>query len=466
MRLRLFDTTTYVKSDKIEGEIPKFKKVAKDVMKIVWPSMVEGFLVALVTMFDGIQVSSIGNDANSAVTITKQPIYLMISFITAINIALTAIISRRYGEKNQDAVNKAMYEGLKISFIVSAVLSIIFCIFSKQMCLLMGATDNTIEYAKTYLFIISSGFIFNGLRLTINACQRGIGKTKISMITNLVANMVNVCLNYVLINGYLGFPKLGIAGAALATIIGNCVAFIICLITVLLPNGYLKINFKQFFKFDIESLKNIKGILPSTLTDQLLIRFGFIIFAVIVNYLGDDATYVHGICQDINSLLFTLADGFAIGTAAIVGHRLGEKRKDLAVVYAKVSMIISFCCAIMLSLFVVIARGFLVGLYAPETVYREDSAKLILLIAAIMMMPQNISWVMTGILRGSGDTKYTALVSLICIVFVRPLASLILCYPLSLGVVGAWIGMIFDQVVRLTLNTIRFKQQKWLQIKV
>ncbi len=464
--MRLFDTSKYVEPDKVEGEIPKFKKVAKDVMKIVWPSMLEGFLVALVTMFDGIQVSSIGNNANSAVTITKQPIFLMISFIVAINIALTAIVSRRYGENNQEAVNKTMYQGIKISFIVAVILSVIVCVFAKPFCKLMGATVNTIDYATTYLTIISAGFVFNALRLTINACQRGIGKTKISMYTNLVANIVNVCLNFVLINGHLGMPKMGIAGAAVATVIGNAVAFIISFITILSPKGYLKLNMKEFMKFDTETLRNIGQILPSTLMDQLLIRFGFIIFALIVNYLGDDATYVHGVCQDINSLMFTLADGFSIGTAAIVGHRLGEKRKDLALVYAKVSMIISFACAILVSIFVVCCRGFLVGLYKPETLDRENSAKLILLIASVMMLPQNTSWVMTGILRGSGDTKFTALVSLICIVFVRPISAVVLCYPLGLGVIGAWIGMIFDQVVRLVMNTHRFRQKKWLQIKV
>ena len=464
--MKLFDTSTYVDKDKVEGEIPKFKKVAKDVMKIVWPSMLEGFLVALVTMFDGIQVSSIGNDANSAVTITKQPIFLMISFIVAINIALTAIVSRRFGENNQEAVNKTMHEGIKITTIVAIILSIIFCIFTEPLCKLMGATVNTIEYAKTYLFIMSAGFIFNALRLTINACQRGIGKTKISMWTNLVANVVNICLNYVLINGHFGFPQLGIAGAAIATIIGNAVSFIISLLTIFQSNGYLRLRIKNLFKLDNETLGNIGRILPSTLLDQLLIRFGFIIFALIVNYLGDDATYVHGVCQDINSLMFTLADGFSIGTAAIVGHRLGEKRKDLALVYAKVSMIISFACAILVSIFVVTCRGMLIDLYKPETVYREDSAKLILMIAAIMMLPQNTSWVMTGILWGSGDTKFTAIVSLICVVLVRPISALVLCYPLGLGVLGAWIGMIFDQVVRLTLNTRRFRQKKWLQIKV
>ncbi len=85
--MRIFQTERFVKENEKQGDIPNFTKVTKDVMKIVWPSMVEGFLVALVTMFDGIMVSSIGNNANSAVTITKQPIFFMICFITALNIA-------------------------------------------------------------------------------------------------------------------------------------------------------------------------------------------------------------------------------------------------------------------------------------------------------------------------------------------------------------------------------------------
>lgn len=369
--MRIFQTERFVKENEKQGDIPNFTKVTKDVMKIVWPSMVEGFLVALVTMFDGIMVSSIGNNANSAVTITKQPIFFMICFITALNIALTAIVSRRYGAKDKDSVNKTMHEGIKLSFIISLFLSILVVCLARPLCQFMGATSNTIDYATTYLSIIASGFIFNGLRLTINACQRGIGKTKISMWTNLVANLVNIGLNYLLIGGNWGFPQLGIAGAAIATVIGNAVAFIICLVTILMPKGYLKLQFKQIFYINKVVLKDIGHILPSCLIDQIFMRIGFILFALIVNYLGDDATYVHGICNDLNSLMFTLADGFSIGTAAVVGHRLGEKRKDLAIVYAKVSMFMSFLCALIICIFMFSARNLLIDLYKPETAERK-----------------------------------------------------------------------------------------------
>lgn len=464
--VNIFNTRSLVKEDEIEGEIPKYKKVAKDVLKIVWPAMIEGFLVALVSIFDGIMVSSLGNNAPAAVTITKQPIFFMICFITALNIAVTAIVARRKGERNPDSVNKTMHSAIQISFIFSVVLSILVFFLVSPINKLMGANEDTLDLANKYLRIISLGFVFNALRLTINACQRGIGNTHISMITNVIANLVNIFFNYVLINGNLGAKALGIEGAAIATVIGNGVAFIICLIAIMRNNEYLNLDIHNIFKIDKDSYKSIFTLFPSAMIEQAIMRFGFILFALIVNHLGTEATYVHGVCSDINSLMFTLADGFAIGTSAIVGHKLGEKRRDLAIVYAKVSMSISLLVALIIALIMVFLRTPLILLYNPANDKLLEQAKFIMLIAALTTLPQNIQWVLTGILRGSGDTKFTARSSLVSIVIIRPIVSYCLCYLTPLGIVGAWIGMFVDQTVRLCANIFRFKSRAWMKIRV
>jgi putative MATE family efflux protein len=308
--------------------------------------------------------------------------------------------------------------------------------------------------------------VFNALRLTINACQRGVGNTKVSMYTNVIANIVNIVFNYLLITGNFGFPRLEIKGAAIATVFGNFVAFVISLISLIRSDEYLKFSFKKLFSKDREASKHIFNLFPSTMLEQAVMRVGFILFALIVNYLGTQATYVHGVCNDINVLAFTLADGFAIGTSAIVGHRLGENRKDLAIVYAKVSMILSVGFAIVLSVMMVILREPLILLYKPETTELLQQAKYILLIAAITTIPQNIQWVLTGILRGAGDTKFTATTSLISVTILRPAISYVLCYFTPLGIIGAWIGMFIDQVIRLILNISRFSSRVWMEVKL
>lgn len=466
--VKIFNTNYYCKKYEKQGVIPGFFKISKDILKVVWASMLESFLIALVTIFDGIQVSVLGNIANTAITICRQPYFLLIAFSNALNIVLATIIARRKGENDIEGVNKTMHLGLLLSFLLSLILSILFIILAKPLCLMMKANDDTLSLAITYFRYLVAGYIFNGLRLTINSCQKGMGKTYLSLISNIVANLVNIFFNYVLISGKLNFPSLGIKGAAIATNIGNFIAFIISFMAIIFEKDYLKFSFKKLFGFSLKYLKPIKKLILSILIEQLLIRFGFIILNIIVNNLGTMDTYVNGICNDINSLLFTLADGFAIGTSAIIGQKLGEKRKDLAIVYAKVAMMISVTCGMILAILIVLFRFQLVGLYKPDNQEKIDKACNILILAAIACIPQNIQWVNIGILRTSGDSKYTAFVSLSSVVIIRPIITYLLVYVLfgGLGVTGAWIGQIIDQSIRMILNLTRFHSRKWININV
>ena len=106
MTLKLFDTNRYCKEEEKQGEIPKFFKISKDIMKIVWASMIECLLVSLVVMFDGIQVAELGNVANAAVTICKQPYFILICLAQSLNICLSAVVARRRGQGDIKGANK------------------------------------------------------------------------------------------------------------------------------------------------------------------------------------------------------------------------------------------------------------------------------------------------------------------------------------------------------------------------
>lgn len=464
----LFDTNRFCKSEEKQGSIPGFLTISKDIMSIVWASMIESFLVALVTLFDGIQVAVIGNEANAAVTICKQPYFILIAIITSLNIAVSAVIARRKGSNDVESANKTLHFAIVASIVISLILSFLFVLFAKPICLLMQAREDTLPYAVPYLTILSGGFVFNALRMSINACQKGIGKTHISMISNIIANIVNVALNYVLIGGHLFFPKMGIYGAGIATIIGNFVACLISFLSLFKEKDFLKFRFSALFLFGRETMRPVFHLLPSVLIEQIFMRIGFIIYGVIVNHLGTSDTYIHGLCMDINSLLFTLADGFSIGTAAVVGHRLGEKRKDLAIVYAKVAMILSISVALFMMILVIFFRKQLIMLYKPDDEYKFKTASQLLIVAAIGVIPQNIQWVNTGILRSAGDSKFTAKTSLISVMILRPSTAYLLCYVCfgGLGIYGAWISQIIDQLIRMVCNLWRFHSRKWIDIKV
>ena len=133
MYLKFFDTKNYCKKEERLGDFPSFKNISKDIMKIVWASMLESFLVALVTLFDGIQVADIGNVANAAVTICKQPYFILVCLSQSLNVVLSAIIARRKGQKDIEGANKIVHLGLVLSFCFSILLSIIFIVLAKPL---------------------------------------------------------------------------------------------------------------------------------------------------------------------------------------------------------------------------------------------------------------------------------------------------------------------------------------------
>ena len=186
----------------------------------------------------------------------------------------------------------------------------------------------------------------------------------------------------------------------------------------------------RLFKWSVDTYKAFFKIWPAIIVEQILMRIGFILFAIIVNGLGTADTYIQGVTNDINSLLFTLSDGFSVGIAAIVGHKLGEKRIDLAIVYAKVAMILSVTCGIIMCVIMILLRKQIISLYKPDSDYKMITASNCLLIAAASCVFQNIQWVNTGILRSAGDSKFTATTSLLSVTIIRPIVSYIFIYLL------------------------------------
>ena len=137
----------------------------------------------------------------------------------------------------------------------------------------------------------------------------------------------------------------------------------------------------------------------------------------------------------------------------------------MAEIYAKACQRFAFAVSTALFFIFIFGRRFFVALFTTDTAIIELGA-MILIIIACTTHAQTTGVIMAGCLRGAGDTRFVALTSLISILFVRTVISWILCYPVGLGLIGAWLGLLLDQFTRMTINSIRFASGKWTKIKV
>ena len=454
-----------VKPELVCGEIPPTKEIYSTAFRIAWPSTLESVLVGLVGVIDTIMVSSLGSGAIAAVGLTNQPKMIVLAIIMSLNVSVTAIVARRKGAMERMDANQCLRFSMLLSAVISLVLGFLGFAFAQPMMVFAGAGEDIIDMATTYFQIIMLGTIFNGLSMTINAAQRGAGNTKISMVTNLAANLVNMVFNYLLIGGNLGFPKLGIAGAALATVIGSVVSLIIAIASLLYHDGFLSLRMRCKWLMDKLSLKSMFSISGSALVEQVFMRIGFFTYAKIVAGLGTDAFATHQIAMNAMSMSFTFGDGLQVACASLVGQQLGAKRPDLSIIYGKVGNRLAMCVSTALCVVFVACAEPIMRLFTTETHIIQAGIPL-MYVTAIVTFAQTSQVVFSGCLRGAGDTKFVAMVSFISIMFLRPILSYLLCYPLGMGLIGAWIGIIIDQYVRLCCTLYRFSTGKWTKIAV
>lgn len=462
---KIFNPKTFLGNSDQLGELPESKEIFKKTVSIAWPAVLESFLMSLVSMVDNIMVATLGTFAIAAVGLSTQPKFLGFAIIISLNVAVSALVARRRGEDDREGANRVLKQALIIAAVLIALISFFFTFFARPLLEFCGAQADTIEPAIGYFKIVMAFSCFQLFSMVINAAQRGAGKTKIAMRSNMLSNIINVLFNYLLIGGKFGFPALGIQGAAIATIVGSIVAFIISAISICNPNGYLYIGYIKGKIFDKANLTSLIKLASGTLAEQGFFRIGFLTFSIIVANLGTTAYAAHQIGINCMNMSFAIGDGFSVAAISMVGVNLGARRSDLAKIYGLACKRLGAIFAVILSAFFIIFGKYIFVLFTTDAeIIRLGS--IITKILAVMLYFQIDQVITSGCLKGAGDTKFVAMVAFISVTLVRPIASYVLCYPLGLGLVGAWFGVLADQLMRNALNTYRFRSGKWSSIKL
>ena len=463
--MKLFNAERVLKKEPVAGPLPSGKELFRDTINMAWPSVVESFLVALVGFVDTIMVSSLGSYAIAAVGLTTQPKFIGLCLFMSMSTAISALVARRRGEENRESAVRIVRMCLCVALALTVIVTILALVFADPILRFAGSKDDTHDAAVEYFRIIMGGIIFTTITLTINAAQRGAGNTKLSMRTNVVSNLVNVLFNYLLIGGNLGFPALGIRGAAIATVIGSVFGCGMSIFSLFSKQSFVYIRGIQGYiasKLDIKSLLNVGS---SAFTEQIFFRIGFLLFAITVANLGTTAYAAHQIGMNMMSLSFSFADGFSVASVALIGRSLGQKRRDLAKLYANMCQRMGLVCAFLMSLvFLFFGRG-LFSLFSSDPAIL-DMGVMIMRILCFVIYLQITQVIFFGCLRGAGDTKFTAFASMLSVAIIRPGVSWLLCNPLGLGLLGVWLGLVGDQLTRFSLGFFRIKQGNWLKIKL
>lgn len=447
------------------------KRLTRDVVMLSWPSLLELLLSQLTTFVDQIMVGRIPGELGiiglAAVGLAGSPKFTLMTAIQALNVGATAVIARSRGQQNQERANQVFRHALLLNLILSAVLMVVGIFGAEWMVRFMGPeiSETTIQASTQYLRIQFYGFIPLCLTFTVTAALRGVGNSRTPMIYNTVANVVNLIFNYILIYGKLGVPALGVAGASIATVIGQTVAFVIAMVVILRKKSYLYLSFKEKFSFDRTILGNMVQVGLPAMVEQLLMRVGIIIYARTVTSLGDMKYATHQILMSIQSFSWMLGQAFSTASTTMVGQCLGKRRNDMAVIYLNRTRVLACWAGLVLAVVIMLLRSTIVGLFTTDAAVIATGAEIMFLIALSLPI-QTDSFVISGGLRGAGDTRFTAVSMLITVLIVRSILATLMVTVLGWELWGAWIALIADILVRGILVYCRYRSGVWKKVKL
>jgi putative MATE family efflux protein len=432
---------------------------------LAWPVMAQMFLQTLAQIVDMAMVGRLGQEAIAGVGISFRPVFVGMSIFLGLGTATTALVSRAIGGKREKEAELAAAQSLMVGILLSLALAISFFFGAKQIALFMGAEGGVVDKGSTYLQGFSFGMIFSYTIILATACLRGAGDTKTPFYAGLISNIVNVAANYVLIFGKFGFPELGVLGAAIGTSLSYLVGFILLFRVLIKGTGGLHVRFRSLFKFEAVMIKRFFKIGIPSASERLVQSITMMLVTKIVAALGTTALAVVTLSGNIEQLSFMPAIGFSVSAAALVGQNLGAKQPQRAEESCYTAAKMAAALMSFMGLMFILFPEVFIRIYSsdPEII---NSGKIVMRVLGLAQLPQAISFVLGGGLRGAGDTATAFKVSLVGNVLIRLGLTWLFVTYLQLGLWSVYVAVVVDWTIRSLILGKIFKQGKWKTIEV
>lgn len=442
------------------------KDLRSRIFSMVWPATIESVLQMLVGIVATGMVGRIGAQAVAAVGLSSRITQIMWAIFAAIGTGATVLIARSIGAGNQRAAHRTASQALALAVVVVGMMTVAIWV-KAEACLvfLFHPEPSLLATAYSFLRLAAWGMPFMAIMQVIGAILRGAGNTKTPMQIAFVVNVINVIANFAFIYGKLGFVAMGITGAALAMIVSQGIGAVLAIYSITRPLSQVSLKFAGKFVVDLAEVKRILGIgVPAALESLFWQTATIIMMGLIVSF-GTDALAAHQLGLNAESLSYMPTAGFGIAATAFVGQSLGARNPRLAERYVKE-----------IGKWGVALTCFTGGLlfFFPYQILRlltnEPSVirlgAIYLRLMATVQLPQLVSGVLNGALRGAGDTRAPMVIGGIGLWGIRLPFSFLLGRTLGFGIVGVWLAMIIDLVIRFGLSMYRYRRGKWKEIRL
>lgn len=436
----------------------------KAMMGIALPITLQNLIASSVNMLDTLMITSLGKESLAAVGLANQVFFFYSVTIFGVATGSSIFISQFWGKKDKVNIRRILGLAIGISTLLGFMFTLAVLFMPDHIMRIFSKDGEVIRLGVDYIRIVSLSYIITGISFCYAVASRSIGQAKMPMVVSIVSFVTNGLFNYLLIFGKLGFPKLGIKGAAYGTLIARGVEIVLILYAIYSDSSNpLAGSIKEMTDWSKNFVNRYFKTAYPVIINEALWSLGNVLYSIAYAKIGTEATASVQILSTVQNVFMVTTRGLANACTVMVGNKIGADEEDTAVEYANKFIKLALVLGTILSIILVSTRDIILMAFrnlSPEVYIM--SKRLLLVLAIFFTIKVLNGTLIVGIFRGGGDTRFSMLLEMGTVWFVGvPLAflgSVVLKLPIYYVVSLAYL----EEVVKAALGIPRVISKKWV----
>ena len=395
------------------------KELYKKVFTIGIPVSIENMIYSLMNFIDVFMVGKenvvlgLGTAAVAGLGFANQIFMIFIVSLFGLNSGGGILAAQYYGKKDYKNLKKCLGITITVGLLFSFLFFLMGLFIPEKIIGIFTSDPKVLKLGANYFRIIALIYPLIGLGYSFNMQLRAIGKNQYSLYSTIIGLCINLVGNYLFINGNLGFPAMGVVGAAIATVIARIVS-VFYLIYIIYKNKLpMAGNFQELFKLSWSFIAKALKISLPVFGHEIMWVTGVSMYVIIYGRIGTQATAAIQVVKSISNLVFTLVFGLSSGTAAIIGQEIGAGNEENAYKYAVELLKISLVIGTAVALFVYAICPVVLILMKVDSAIYPLARQIVFSEGILIIIKTTGTLFIVGVLRAGGDTLWTMFADLI-----------------------------------------------------
>lgn len=438
------------------------KKFYSSLVKIAVPIIIQNLILSSLNLVDVIIIGGLGDAAIASVGLANQYFFILNLLLFGIASGSSIFTAQYWGNRDVKGIRKVLGICVIISVIAAVIFTLAGLLFPEQILALFSKDSTVVSMGSSYLRIIVFSYIVTAVTFSYSVVLRSTGNAKVPMFVSLIALSINTFLNFALVYGYFGFPRMGIEGSAVATTIARFVEVSLLLYVVYRNKLVVAASFKQMLGFDSTYLKEFFTVILPVILNESIWALGVTMYSVVYARMGTSVVASTNISGTVERIIWVLFMGLGNACAIMIGNKIGEGNEKIAIQYAKKVMILGTALAAVMGLIMAFTAPYILNLMNASPEVKEFARKNLIVFSCIMWERVLNFIIIIGILRSGGDTIFSAIIDLGGVWLVGIPMAILGGIWLKLPVYWVYAMVSLEETFKLIFGIPRVMSRKWV----